>query len=59
MSMKKLALVGLVSALLFPAVSHAQGLGSILGTVTDPTGAAIASAKITVTREQLFSLNFI
>ena len=48
--MKKLTLVGLVSALLFPAISHAQGLGSILGTVTDPTGAAIASAKITVTQ---------
>src|SRR4029077_5100299 len=33
-----------------PAISHAQGLGSILGTVTDPSGAAIVSAKITVTQ---------
>jgi hypothetical protein len=48
--MKKFVLVGLLSALLFPLVSHAQGLGSILGTVTDPSGAAIASAKITVTQ---------
>jgi hypothetical protein len=31
-------------------LSHAQGLGSILGTVTDPTGAAIASAKIRATQ---------
>ncbi len=51
--MKKLALVGLVSALLFPAISHAQGLGSILGTVTDPTGAAIASSMAVSIAESL------
>ncbi len=45
--MKKNALI-VFSALLFvPLFSHAQGLGSIVGTVTDPSGAAVASARIT------------
>src|SRR5262249_17963509 len=35
--------------LVFSGLIHAQGLGSIVGTVTDPSGAVIASAKITVT----------
>ena len=30
--------------------AHGQGLGSIAGTITDPTGAAIVSAQITVTQ---------
>ena len=30
-----------------PLISHAQGFGSLVGTVTDPSGGAIASAKIT------------
>ena len=44
--MKKLALV--LSVLLFlPVCSSAQGLGSIAGRITDPSGAAIANAKVT------------
>jgi len=46
-----LALLGLVVfSTLSSKLSHAQGLGSIAGTVTDPTGAAIASAQITLTQ---------
>jgi hypothetical protein len=44
--MKKLVLV--LSVLLFlPACSSAQGLGSIVGRITDPSGAAIANARVT------------
>src|ERR1700746_1308768 len=49
-SMKMLALVGLFSVVLFSVGAHAQGLGTIVGTVTDPTGASIPSARITVTQ---------
>src|SRR5580698_3218198 len=45
----KLALV-FITLLLCPALSHAQGLGSIVGTLTDATGAAVASAKVTATQ---------
>jgi hypothetical protein len=42
-----------VIALLFVACSvarlHAQGYGSIVGTVTDPAGAAVSGAKVTAT----------
>jgi hypothetical protein len=47
--------VGVIVALAFvllltmPRVATAQGLGSIGGTVTDPTGGVIPSAKVTVT----------
>ena len=34
---------------LFSAVSFAQGLGSIVGTVSDPSGAVLSGAKITAT----------
>src|SRR5690242_12901246 len=47
--MKKQAWLLLFFLLSFTAVSFAQGLGSILGTVTDPSGAVLANAKITVT----------
>lgn len=48
--MKKLA-IALLSFLLSSCLfSYAQGLGSIVGTVTDPSGAAVASAKITATQ---------
>ena len=30
--------------------AHAQGLGSIVGTVVDPSGAAVAGAKVTATQ---------
>src|SRR5437899_8899119 len=43
--MKKAALL-ILSVLFVPVSTRAQGLGSIVGTVTDPSGAAIASAKI-------------
>src|ERR1700759_3675979 len=47
---KALALV-MIAALYSVGVSHAQltGKGGISGTVTDPTGAAIPGAKITIT----------
>jgi hypothetical protein len=49
-----LALLGLVVVLTLSSISHAQGLGriagTIAGTITDPTGAAIASAQITLTQ---------
>jgi hypothetical protein len=48
--MKKPVVTVVFMLLSFPGLSHAQGLGSILGTVTDPSGAAIAAAKITATQ---------
>ncbi len=33
----------------FSEAAHAQGLGGIVGTVTDPSGAVIANAKVTAT----------
>src|SRR6266481_3894371 len=47
--MKKQAWLLLFFLLSFSAISLAQGLGSIVGTVTDPSGAVLANAKITVT----------
>ena len=43
-----LALLGL---LVVSGVSHAQGFGSIVGTVSDPSGAVVVSAKIKVTEQ--------
>jgi len=40
----------LIAALLTHVVSHSQGLGSIVGTLTDSTGAVVASATITATQ---------
>src|SRR5579871_6782646 len=41
----------LLFVLVFPTMSaFAQGLGSIVGTVVDPSGAAIGSAKVTATQ---------
>ena len=48
--MKKNRLIFLLALLFSGLVSHAQGLGSIVGVVTDPTGAAVPSAKVTVVR---------
>ena len=46
-----LAFLGLVLfSTLASTLLHAQGLGSIVGTVSDPSGAAIASAKIRATQ---------
>jgi hypothetical protein len=32
---------------LFSPISRSQGLGNIVGTVTDPSGAVLANAKVT------------
>ncbi len=40
-----------VCALLLPTMAHAQFRGSLSGTVTDPQGAVIAGAKVTLTNK--------
>src|SRR5215469_15755085 len=47
--MKKQVFFLLFFLALFSAVSFAQGLGSIVGTVSDPSGAVLSGAKITAT----------
>jgi len=47
--MKKQAAIASFALLMVPVLSHAQGLGSIVGTITDPSGGAIASAQVTAT----------
>jgi len=47
--MKKQVFFLLFFLALFSAVSFAQGLGSIVGTVSDPSGAILSGAKITAT----------
>jgi hypothetical protein len=47
--MKKRAVVLFILTFL-PICSFAQGLGSIVGRVTDPSGAAVANAKVTAIR---------
>src|SRR6266852_2538402 len=49
--MKKNVLFGLFAFLLAPELSHAQGLGSITGRVTDPAGASVAGAQVVATQE--------
>ncbi len=45
-----LPVCGIVLALCFPGLSHAQAVyGSLYGTVTDPSGAVVPNAKITIT----------
>ncbi len=54
MSLSKLsfrAIVLLTSAALFAAEAQAQFKASLQGTVLDPNGGAVASAKVTVTNE--------
>ena len=50
-SMKRNVLIAFVAFLFAPLSSHAQGLGSILGRVTDPAGAGVAAAQVTATQE--------
>jgi len=49
--MKKNSLIAFFALLFAPLLSHAQGLGSIVGRVSDPSGASVASAKIIATQE--------
>ncbi|HEX6466266.1 MAG TPA: carboxypeptidase regulatory-like domain-containing protein [Terriglobales bacterium] len=39
----------LYATLAITTIAHAQGLGSIVGTITDPSGAAVSSAQVKVT----------
>ena len=52
--MKRNIVLALLSLVVFSTLSsklsQAQGWGSIAGTITDPTGAAIASAQIAITQ---------
>jgi carboxypeptidase family protein len=48
--MKKNVLITLLALLFAPLFSHGQGLGSIVGRVTDPAGAAVAGAQVTATQ---------
>src|ERR1700676_1327359 len=50
-SMKRNVLVAFFALLFAPLFSHAQGLGSILGRVTDPAGAGVAGAQVTAIQE--------
>jgi hypothetical protein len=49
--MKKNTAIAFFALLFAPLLSHAQGLGSIVGRVSDPSGASVASAKIIATQE--------
>jgi len=49
--MKKNVLPVLFALLFAPLFAHAQGFGSIAGRVTDPSGAAVASARVVATQE--------
>src|SRR5690348_3383579 len=48
--MKKNLLIVFFALLLTPLYTHAQGLGSIVGSITDPAGAGIAGAQVTATQ---------
>src|SRR6516164_8781454 len=49
-TMKARSALPSLALLLFTLHSHAQGLGSIVGTLTDSSGASVASAEVTVTQ---------
>src|SRR5215470_11814805 len=48
---KNVAFAIALSFLLVPGLALAQGLGSIVGTVTDPSGAVVVSAQVKVTEQ--------
>ena len=48
--MKLTIALPLIATLFTPLLSHTQGLGSIVGNLTDPAGAAVASAKVSATQ---------
>lgn len=45
-----LSLMAMGAGIMMPSPTLAQGLGQIVGTVTDPTGAVVSGATITVTQ---------
>src|SRR5579863_6843799 len=49
--MKKNVVIAFLALLFAPLFAHAQGLGSIVGRVTDPAGSAVAGAQVTATQE--------
>ena len=49
--MKRNVLAALFVLLFAPLYAHAQGLGSILGRVTDPAGAGVAGALVSATQQ--------
>ena len=49
--MRRYPLLLLLGCLVYSPLSLAQGLGSIVGRVTDPSGAAVASARVTATEQ--------
>jgi carboxypeptidase family protein len=48
--MRKNLAIAFFSLLITPLLSNGQGLGSIAGRVSDPSGAAVANAKVTATQ---------
>jgi hypothetical protein len=49
--MKKNVLIAFLALLFAPLFTHAQGLGSIVGRITDPAGSAVAGAQVIATQE--------
>src|SRR5580700_8498269 len=49
--MKRNVFIAFFALLVAPLISHAQGLGSILGRVTDPAGAGVGGAQVSATQE--------
>lgn len=47
--MRRILILSFAALLAGTTAAYAQGLGSIVGTVVDPTGAAVPSAQVTVT----------
>jgi hypothetical protein len=50
--MLRIPLLLLIGAALLSASAYSQGKASIVGTVTDPSGAVIPGAKITITNTE-------
>lgn len=50
--MLRIPLLLILGLALLSATAYGQGTASIVGTVTDPSGAAVASAKVTITQTE-------
>ena len=50
--MRKICVLLMFAVVLLSTAAYGQGTASILGTVSDPSGAAIPSAKITITNTE-------